>query len=52
MLRFNRKPKNGLIFLQERNLVGSTVEDIARFLHLEERLDKAVVGDFLGDGEQ
>lgn len=40
--RFNRKPKQGLKFLQERNLVGASVDDIARFFHAEDRLDKVL----------
>ncbi len=50
-LRFNRKPKQGLQFLQDNKLIGTHKEDIAQFLHAEERLDKSVVGDFLGDGD-
>lgn len=49
---FNRKPKLGLKFLNEKGLVGRSAQDIAAFFHKEERLDKAVVGDFLGDGDQ
>ncbi|VDN58317.1 unnamed protein product [Dracunculus medinensis] len=48
---FSRKPKHGLKFLQERQLIGSEIEDIARFFHKEDRLDKTVLGDFLGDGD-
>lgn len=48
---FARKPKQGLKFLQERGLIGTTAADIADFFDTEERLDKAVVGDFLGDGD-
>lgn len=42
----------GLKFLQERNLIGKEPADIAEFFHSEDRLDKAVVGDFLGDGDE
>lgn len=42
----------GLKFLQERNLVGTDPEDIAAFFHREDRLDKSVVGDFMGDGKE
>ncbi|VDD92137.1 unnamed protein product [Enterobius vermicularis] len=48
---FARKPMQGLKFLQERNLVGTDPEDIAAFFHREDRLDKSVVGDFMGDGK-
>lgn len=49
---FARKPKQGLLFLQEKNLVGTEPEDIAAFFHREDRLDKTVVGDYLGDGDE
>ncbi|KFD61658.1 hypothetical protein M514_11433 [Trichuris suis] len=48
---FNRKPKQGLVFLQKQHLVGSSAADIAYFLHREDRLDRAAVGDYLGDGD-
>lgn len=48
---FNRKPKQGLKFLQDRHLIGVASQEIAKFFLSEERLDKAVVGDFLGDGD-
>ncbi|VDN17886.1 unnamed protein product [Gongylonema pulchrum] len=47
---FARKPNEGLKFLQERQLVGMEPEDIAAFFHSEDRLDKTIVGDYLGDG--
>ncbi|KAI6207463.1 SEC7 domain-containing protein [Aphelenchoides besseyi] len=48
---FARKPKQGLKFLQEKNLVGTKPEEIAEFFHKEDRLDKAVIGDYLGEGQ-
>lgn len=36
---FNKKPKRGIQFLQEQGMLGTSVEDIAQFLHQEERLD-------------
>uniref|UniRef100_A0A5S6Q9P9 SEC7 domain-containing protein n=1 Tax=Trichuris muris TaxID=70415 RepID=A0A5S6Q9P9_TRIMR len=48
---FNRKPKQGLAFLQKQHLVGSSPADVAYFLHREDRLDRAAVGDYLGDGD-
>ncbi|CDW58249.1 brefeldin A inhibited guanine [Trichuris trichiura] len=48
---FNRKPKQGLVFLQKHHLVGCSSADIAYFLHREDRLDRAAVGDYLGDGD-
>ena len=49
---FNRKPKKGVQFLQERGLVGSSVEDIAKWLHEDERLDKTNIGDYLGENDE
>ncbi|CAB0036093.1 unnamed protein product [Trichogramma brassicae] len=46
---FNRKPPKGVAYLQEQGLLGTTEEDIARWLHTDERLDKTALGDFLGD---
>ncbi|GAB5569119.1 brefeldin A-inhibited guanine nucleotide-exchange protein 2 isoform X1 [Prionailurus iriomotensis] len=46
---FNKKPKRGIQFLQEQGMLGPSVEDIAQFLHQEERLDSTQVGDFLGE---
>ncbi|XP_066588136.1 brefeldin A-inhibited guanine nucleotide-exchange protein 1 [Prorops nasuta] len=46
---FNRKPIKGIQYLQEQSLLGSSPEDIARWLHMDERLDKTAIGDFLGD---
>lgn len=50
--RFARKTSQGLKFLQERHLIGNKPEDIAAFFHNEDRLDKTVVGDYLGDGDE
>lgn len=48
---FNRKPKKGVSFLQDQGLLGTTIEDIATWLHEEQRLDKSVVGDYLGEND-
>lgn len=48
---FNKKPKKGVAFLQDRGLLGTTIEDIAKWLHAEERLDKTIVGDYLGEND-
>lgn len=48
---FNRKPKKGVTFLQEQGLLGTTIEDIAAWLHEEQRLDKSIVGDYLGEND-
>lgn len=48
---FNRKPKKGVQFLQEHQLIGATVEDIAKWLLSDERLDKTAIGDYLGEND-
>ncbi|TKR93853.1 hypothetical protein L596_008231 [Steinernema carpocapsae] len=48
---FSRKPEEGIRFLQEKSILGTSVTDIAKFIHEEDRLDKTVVGDYLGDGK-
>ena len=49
LFRFNRKPSKGIQYLQEQGLLGTSPTDIARWLHVDERLDKTAIGDFLGD---
>ncbi|KAG5838550.1 hypothetical protein ANANG_G00224830 [Anguilla anguilla] len=46
---FNKKPKRGIQYLQEQGMLGVSAEDIAQFLHQEERLDTTQVGEFLGE---
>lgn len=48
---FNRKPRKGIAFLQEQGLLGPNKEEVAKFLHHEDRLDKTFIGDFLGDND-
>lgn len=49
--RFNRKPKHGINFLQEQKLLGTSPSDVAEWFHIDERLDKTAIGDFLGENE-
>ncbi|CAL8096814.1 unnamed protein product [Orchesella dallaii] len=49
---FNRKPKRGITFLHERKLLGETADEVAYFFHTDERLDKTVIGEFLGDPDK
>lgn len=49
--RFNRKPKHGINFLQEQKLLGTSPSDVAEWFHVDERLDKTAIGDFLGENE-
>jgi brefeldin A-inhibited guanine nucleotide-exchange protein len=47
ILKFNQSPKKGLLYLID---VGHLVKDpksVARFFHLEDRLDKTQIGDIL-----
>ncbi|XP_056131495.1 brefeldin A-inhibited guanine nucleotide-exchange protein 2 [Lampris incognitus] len=46
---FNKKPKRGIQYLQDQGMLGTKAEDIAQFLHQEERLDTTQVGEFLGE---
>ncbi|KAK0717865.1 hypothetical protein B0T26DRAFT_645818 [Lasiosphaeria miniovina] len=50
---FNYKPKNGIKLLLQGGFIPSDKpEDIARFLRTEDRLDKAQIGEYLGEGDQ
>ncbi|XP_074643889.1 brefeldin A-inhibited guanine nucleotide-exchange protein 1-like [Tubulanus polymorphus] len=49
---FNKKPKKGLQYLQDQGLLGNRPDDIAEFFHSDERLDKTVIGDYLGENEK
>ncbi len=49
---FNKKPKKGLQFLQDNDLLGRTPEDIAIFFLEDSRLDKTAIGDFMGENEK
>uniref|UniRef100_A0A671WUY7 ARF guanine nucleotide exchange factor 2 n=1 Tax=Sparus aurata TaxID=8175 RepID=A0A671WUY7_SPAAU len=46
---FNKKPKRGIQYLQDQGMLGATAEDIAQFLHQEDRLDTTQVGEYLGE---
>ncbi|CAB3410687.1 unnamed protein product [Caenorhabditis bovis] len=52
IMMFAQKPKKGLKFLQDHGFVGTEPVEIAEFLMKEERLDKTVVGDYLGDHDE
>lgn len=49
---FNQKPGKGLTFLQEHGYLGRQPEDIARFFHSNEGLDKRMIGEFLGENDK
>jgi brefeldin A-inhibited guanine nucleotide-exchange protein len=49
---FNFKPKHGIkLLIKEGFIPSDSPQDIARFLLTEDRLDKAQIGDFLGEGD-
>lgn len=48
---FNRKPRRGISYLQEQGLLGLSHQEVAKFLHGDDRLDKTFVGEFLGDND-
>ncbi|XP_063931545.1 brefeldin A-inhibited guanine nucleotide-exchange protein 2-like isoform X2 [Zophobas morio] len=48
---FNSSPKEGLRLMQNKGLLGEDACSVARFLLGEDRLDKAMIGELLGDHE-
>ncbi len=51
-VRFSSKPKKGIKFLQEKQLLFSAPEDVARLFHNDLRLSRMAVGDYLGEGDE
>ncbi|TRX93603.1 hypothetical protein FHL15_005575 [Xylaria flabelliformis] len=50
--QFNFKPKRGIKFLIQSGFIPSeSPQDIAKFLLSDERLDKAQIGEYLGEGD-
>ncbi|KAL4876637.1 hypothetical protein BJY04DRAFT_139511 [Aspergillus karnatakaensis] len=50
--QFNFKPKRGVkLLVQEGFIRSDSAEDIASFLLRNDRLDKAAIGEYLGEGE-
>ncbi|KAI0022620.1 guanine nucleotide exchange factor for ADP ribosylation factors [Xylariomycetidae sp. FL0641] len=50
--QFNFKPKKGIKLLLQAGFIPSdSPEHIARFLLSDDRLDKAMIGEYLGEGE-
>jgi brefeldin A-inhibited guanine nucleotide-exchange protein len=49
---FNKKPRKAIAYLQEQGLLGKRIDDIAEFFHRDDRLDKHVIGDFLGENDK
>lgn len=51
--QFNFKPKKGIkLLLRDGFIASDSNEDIAEFLLKEDRLDKAQIGEYLGEGDQ
>ncbi|PHH70209.1 hypothetical protein CDD80_6166 [Ophiocordyceps camponoti-rufipedis] len=51
--QFNFKPKRGIkLLLRDGFIPSDSPQDIARFLLNEDKLDKAQIGEFLGEGDQ
>ncbi|KJZ79444.1 hypothetical protein HIM_00913 [Hirsutella minnesotensis 3608] len=51
--QFNFKPKKGIkLLIRDGFIPSNNPEDIATFLFKEDRLDKAQIGEFLGEGDQ
>ncbi|PWY90653.1 guanyl-nucleotide exchange factor [Aspergillus heteromorphus CBS 117.55] len=50
--QFNFKPKRGIkLFVKEGFVRSGSPEEIAAFLYRNERLDKAMIGEYLGEGD-
>ncbi|TFK67907.1 Sec7-domain-containing protein [Pluteus cervinus] len=45
--RFNTKPKAGIAYLEENNVVNTKAESLAHFLKSCNKLDKRLIGDFI-----
>ncbi|KAI3405059.2 SEC7 [Candida oxycetoniae] len=51
--QFNQKPRKGVDFLMKHGFIESdTPEDIAKFLLETDGLDKATIGEYLGEGDE
>lgn len=49
--KFNKNPKKGVKYLQDNGLLGPEPDDVAEFLHTDERLDKTQIGELIGDND-
>ena len=50
--RFASKPKKGIRFLQDKELLSLQPEDVATLFHSDDRLSRTAVGDYLGEGDE
>ncbi|XP_038011023.1 cytohesin-4 isoform X2 [Motacilla alba alba] len=49
--KFNMDPEKGIQYLIEHQILSSDLQEIARFLHKGEGLNKTAIGDYLGGRE-
>ena len=47
---FNQKPQKGIDYLVDNGVMGSNPQDVAKFLHTAEGLEKNQIGSYLGEG--
>ncbi len=49
--QFNKKPSQGITFLQERGVLLTPLDpaEVAQFLLDNPRLEKSMIGDYIGD---
>ncbi|KAF2731488.1 hypothetical protein EJ04DRAFT_579048 [Polyplosphaeria fusca] len=51
--QFNYKPKRGLkVLIKEGFIASDSPDDIARFFHEHDQLDKKALGEFMGEGDE
>ena len=49
---FSSKPKKGIKLLQEKDLLGKSAVEVAKFFHSDVRLDRTAMGDYMGEGDE
>lgn len=52
IFRFASKPKKGIKFLQEKKLLSSKTEDVAKLFHSDSRFNRTAMGDYMGEGDE
>ena len=50
--KFNLKPKTGITFLQNNQLLSKDASEVASFLSKTEGIDKEALGDYLGEPDE
>lgn len=46
---FNLNPSKGIKYLQHHSILDASAESVAQFFHSTDRLDKSLVGEYMGD---